>query len=112
MEKHHQESIDRFLRVYKKDRTILAMLLGGSIAHGFSVPESDIDISLIVDAQEFQKRKKENKLAFSLRDICTYENGYIDIMSIVKIIDSSVFDGISLLLKDLAIKICDYPSTY
>ena len=78
MEKHHQEAIDKFLEQYTKDDTILAILLGGSIAHGFSVYDSDIDVILIVDSKEYLKRKEQNKLAFSLWDICTYENGYID----------------------------------
>ena len=28
MEKHHQESIEKFLGIYKKDSSILAILLG------------------------------------------------------------------------------------
>ena len=78
MEKHHQEAIDKFLNQYTKDETILAVLLAGSIAHGFSAYDSDIDVCLIVDSDEYLKRKEQNKLAFSLWDIFTYENGYID----------------------------------
>lgn len=78
MEKHHQESIDKFVEIYKQNGSILAILLGGSIAHGFAQPDSDIDVCLLVDSQEFQKRKAANKLAFSLWDICTYDQGYID----------------------------------
>jgi predicted nucleotidyltransferase len=78
MKKHHKDSIEIFLSKYTKDGTILALLLAGSIAHGFAKPESDIDIIIIVDKKEYQKRKKEKKLAFSLWDICTYDGGYID----------------------------------
>ncbi|MCB9078524.1 MAG: hypothetical protein H6631_13070 [Anaerolineaceae bacterium] len=78
MEQHHQESIDKFLARYTKDPTILAILLGGSIAHGFASADADIDVCLIVDAAEFQRRKAANTLAFSLWDICTYDHGYID----------------------------------
>lgn len=78
MEKHHEEAIEKFLDSYTKDETILAILLGGSIAHGFSVSDSDIDAIIIVNSEEYLKRKEQNKLAFSLWDICTYENGYID----------------------------------
>ena len=78
MEKHHQESIEKFLDIYKNDLSILAILLGGSLAHGYAKSDADIDVLLIVDSEEFQKRKASNKLAFSLWDICTYENGYID----------------------------------
>lgn len=78
MEKHHLDSIEKYLEICKQDRTILAAVLGGSIAHGFEQPDSDIDILLIVEPDEYLKRKKENKTAFSIRDICNYENGYID----------------------------------
>ena len=78
MENRHQEAIDKFLELYTKDETILAILLSGSIAHGFSDYDSDIDIVLIVSTDEYLKRKEQHKLAFSLWDICTYENGYID----------------------------------
>lgn len=78
MEKHQQDAIDKFLALYTKDETLLAVLLGGSIAHGFSVYDSDIDVILLVSPDEFIKRKKQDKLAFSIWDICEYENGYID----------------------------------
>jgi predicted nucleotidyltransferase len=78
VENHHKESIERFLDRYKHDSTILAILLGGSIAHGFAKPDSDVDVTIIVEEAEYQKRKSENKLAFSLWDICTYTGGYID----------------------------------
>jgi predicted nucleotidyltransferase len=78
MEDHHKESIEKFLNIYKKDATILGILLGGSIAHGFAKADSDIDVTLIVEEAEYQRRKRENKLAFSLWDICTYPGGYID----------------------------------
>lgn len=78
MEKHHQESIYKFLDIYKNDSYVLAILLGGSLAHGFAQIDSDIDVCIIVETEEYLKRKESNKLAFSLRDICTYQNGYID----------------------------------
>jgi len=78
MEKHHQEAIDKFVALYKDAPAIQAILLGGSLAHGFAAPDADIDVCLLVDSEEFQKRKAANKLAFSLWDICTYEHGYVD----------------------------------
>ncbi len=66
MEKHHQEAIEKFLDRYKADTTILAVLLGGSLAHGFAEANSDIDVAIIVDEIEYAKRKRQNKLAFSL----------------------------------------------
>jgi len=78
MQRHHEESIEKFIARYQDDPAILAILLGGSLAHGFAKPESDVDIMLIVEESDYQRRKDENKLAFSLWDICTYPGGYID----------------------------------
>jgi predicted nucleotidyltransferase len=78
MEQHHMEAVEKFLDIYKKDKTILAILLGGSIAHGFETYGSDIDLLLIVNTDEYKKREQDNKLTFSIWDICNYENGYID----------------------------------
>lgn len=91
MEKHHQEAIDKFVAIYKNDPTILAILLGGSLAHGFASPDADIDVCLLVDSEAFQKRKAANKLAFSLFDICTYEHGYVD----CKVVDLALLSRIA-----------------
>lgn len=91
MEKHHQESIDKFVAIYKEDPSILAILLGGSLAHGFASSDADIDVCLLVDSDEFQKRKAAHKLAFSLWDICTYEHGYVD----CKVVDLALLTGIA-----------------
>ncbi len=53
MEKNHKDSIDNFLKIYKEDASIRAILLVGSIAHGFEMPESNIYILLIVDSDEY-----------------------------------------------------------
>lgn len=75
---HHRTSIERFLQRYRDDDKILAILLGGSIAHGFAKPDADIDVLLVVDEAEYERRKADNRLAFSAWDVCTYEGGYVD----------------------------------
>ena len=78
VEVHHQEAIEQFVRLQQSDETILAILLGGSLAHGFAAPDADIDLLIIVEAAEYQKRKAAHKLAFSRWDLCNYPGGYID----------------------------------
>ncbi|HHT48754.1 MAG TPA: hypothetical protein GXZ98_05640 [Firmicutes bacterium] len=78
MEKHHQAAIDQFIARYKEDPALIAILLGGSLAHGFAGPNADIDLLLVVEEAEYQKRQSEQQLAFSLRDLCAYPGGYID----------------------------------
>lgn len=78
MEQHHKEAIDKFMKQYQNDSHVEAILLAGSLAHGYAKPTSDIDIILIVDNEEYEQRKRDNNLAFCLLDICTYQGGYID----------------------------------
>src|SRR5262245_44601713 len=80
MERHHQDTIERFIARYAADESVLAVLLGGSIAHGFARADSEIDVLIVVTDAGFRRRKERNKLAFSIRDpqIVTYEGGYVD----------------------------------
>ena len=80
MQQHHRDTIDRFIARYGADENVLAILLGGSIAHGFARVDSDIDVLIILTDAEFARRKQLNKLAFSIRDpqIVTYAGGYVD----------------------------------
>lgn len=78
MEQHHQESINNLIKELEKDPSILALILGGSIAHRFAKSDSDIDVSIVIETSDFQRRKKENNLVYNNKDLCSYENGYID----------------------------------
>lgn len=61
-----------------RDPDVLALLLSGSIAHGFESAASDVDIMIFVSEQEFQKRLQTGQVHFFNTDLCTYEGGYID----------------------------------
>ncbi|MCX7821106.1 MAG: nucleotidyltransferase domain-containing protein [Brevinematales bacterium] len=78
MYKHHEDSLNNFIKKYSENKEVLAILLCGSLAHGYGREDSDIDLILIVTDDEYEKRKKENKLTFVEFDICTYKGGYID----------------------------------
>lgn len=78
MEPHHAKSIQNLVEEFKKDPKVLALILGGSLAHGFARPDSDIDVSIVVETGEHERRKRENKLHYNNRPLCTYEKGYID----------------------------------
>ncbi|HEX2994420.1 MAG TPA: hypothetical protein VHP14_06340, partial [Anaerolineales bacterium] len=57
---------------------VLALLLSGSIAHGFESGNSDVDIMIFVSAENHKKRFQTGQLTFFTRDLCTYEDGYVD----------------------------------
>ncbi len=78
MEAHHSKAIDDFLAGYATKDEFIAILLVGSLAHGFAKVNSDIDIILVATEDEYQRRQGQKQLAFSLWDICAYPGGYID----------------------------------
>jgi hypothetical protein len=78
MQQHHADSIQNLIVAFEKDATVLALILGGSIAHGFEKSDSDIDVSIVVDTAEYQARKSEGRLHYNNRTLCTYEKGYVD----------------------------------
>lgn len=75
---HHAETIDNLVRELEADPGVRALILGGSIAHGFATPESDVDVSVVVDSAEYRRRLDENRLTYYNESLCTYEGGYID----------------------------------
>ncbi|HEY8344943.1 MAG TPA: nucleotidyltransferase domain-containing protein [Bacillota bacterium] len=98
MEEHHRRALEKFVNLYKNDPLILAVLLGGSVAHGFATATSDLDVMLIVAEAEYQRRKDQNKLAFSLWDICDYPGGYVD----CKVISPGFLDAVRMRGSDPA----------
>lgn len=77
MEPHHDHSIRNLVGAFENDTTVLALILGGSLAHGFAKPDSDIDVTMVVDPAEYRRRQQENRMHYNNRSLCTYD-GYID----------------------------------
>ena len=78
MHPHHLDSIARVRDYFAVKPQTQALLLGGSIAHGYESVTSDIDIMILVAAEEHQERTKNETLHFFSRELCSYREGYID----------------------------------
>ncbi len=78
MHPHHIDSIQRVTDHFQRDPEVLALLLGGSIAHGFETPTSDIDILIFVSDEDYKKRFAENRIHFFNTELPTYPGGYVD----------------------------------
>lgn len=76
--KHHEETIAKIKSEFSKDSKVLAVLLGGSIAHGYATETSDVDILIVVTEEEYQERKAENKLLYFNKDFCDRPDCYVD----------------------------------
>ena len=78
MHPHHSQSIQNVREYFQRDPEVLALLLSGSIAHGFESPASDVDMMIFVSEEDYQKRFQTGQLHFFNTDLCTYEGGYVD----------------------------------
>lgn len=78
MHPHHAASIQRVTEYFQRDPEVLALLLGGSIAHGFETGSSDIDIMIFISDEDYKKRFAENRIHFFNMELTTYEGGYVD----------------------------------
>jgi predicted nucleotidyltransferase len=75
---HHTQSIQNVTEYFQRDPEVLALLLDGSIAHGFETPTSDIDLMIFVSDEDHKKRFAENRIHFFNTELTTYEGGYVD----------------------------------
>jgi len=64
MDPHHSQSIQNVTEYFQKDPEVLALLLSGSIAHGFQSASSDVDIMIFVSEEDHQKRFQTEQLHF------------------------------------------------
>jgi predicted nucleotidyltransferase len=78
MHVHHTESIQRVTDYFERDPEVLALLLGGSIAHGFETATSDVDLMIFVSEEAYKKRFLENRIHFFNTELTTYAGGYVD----------------------------------
>jgi hypothetical protein len=78
MYEHHTASIARTTDYFANDAEVLALILGGSIAHGYARPASDIDVLILVADSDYERRRQRDQVMFFNRDLCTYPDGYVD----------------------------------
>lgn len=75
---HHSQTIQNVKEYFERDPNVLALLLSGSIAHGFESPTSDVDIMIFLSEQDYQKHLQTGQLTFFNLELPTYAGGYID----------------------------------
>lgn len=75
---HQQASLDKIEQHFAADEEVLALLLTGSIAHGFANDKSDVDLAIIVSDENHQRRIEQSQTTFFSMDLVTYEGGYAD----------------------------------
>ena len=75
---HHAQTIQNVTDYFQRDPAVLALLLSGSIAHGFESAASDVDIMIFLAEEEYQKRLQTGQITFFNTELSTYAGGYVD----------------------------------
>lgn len=75
---HHQKAIDYIINKLKDDPDVLALLISGSVAHGFNDINSDVDLNIVISEKSYNERNAERKLLYWEDASGFYENGYFD----------------------------------
>lgn len=75
---HHRQSVLNLRDELIQDESILALVFGGSICHGYERPDSDIDCMLLVDDGEYAERRKNNRIQYYSTTLTPYKGGYVD----------------------------------
>src|SRR5690606_25876826 len=74
----HVKTIERAVAHFRADPEVRALLLVGSIAHGFAQASSDVDLAIVVSDAEHARRAAAGELVFTSFELATYPGGYVD----------------------------------
>ena len=75
---HHQKAIDYITDKFQSDNQVEALLISGSIAHGFNDEYSDVDINIIVSDESYAQKFRENAVTYWESADTFYKGGYFD----------------------------------
>lgn len=75
---HHIETIEKAIEKLKSNEKILAVILGGSVAHGFASKNSDIDLMLVMSESNYQQALKNGALHYTDDESADYPDGYVE----------------------------------
>jgi len=76
---HQEQTLARYVTKLAADETSIAVVLGGSLAHGTERPDSDVDVYLVVTDEAFTRAQEREQLSYVDAEVATYEGGYVDI---------------------------------
>ena len=61
---HQKKAIEYITDKFKADPEVYALIISGSIAHGFNHKYSDIDINIIVSNSSYEQKKNNNTITY------------------------------------------------
>ncbi|MCL2107554.1 MAG: DUF4037 domain-containing protein [Oscillospiraceae bacterium] len=70
--------IDHIKKTMKKDPDVLALLLSGSIAHGWHTKASDVDVNIVLSEEAYRKKMTDGKPTHFALGFPYFPTGYVD----------------------------------
>jgi hypothetical protein len=74
----HERLIAGACERFSPDPELLALVVGGSVAHGLASPESDLDVMLVYSDAAAGARHEQGQLTIFDDTLADYEGGYLD----------------------------------
>jgi predicted nucleotidyltransferase len=78
MRENHRSAVERLVTQLEGDPRFLAVILGGSVARGTELPDSDIDLILVASEEEYARRLAERDFGYLNTEVCDYPGGYAE----------------------------------
>jgi hypothetical protein len=75
---HHREVIECLTAQFGEDTRFPALIVAGSIAHGWERDDWDVDIMLRATDEVYNWCRPERAFHYFTRDFCNYPGGYVD----------------------------------
>jgi nucleotidyltransferase-like protein len=92
--RHHEDTLDAYLRRVKADPEAIAVIVTGSVARGTERPDSDVDVYLVVPDEVFESAMAADRVIFAERAGATYPGGYVDVkLATVAFLDAAAERG-------------------
>ncbi|AEO54533.1 hypothetical protein MYCTH_2297195 [Thermothelomyces thermophilus ATCC 42464] len=78
MHPHHASTIQNIIARLFPIPSVLALILSGSIAHGFATAESDVDVLVVLTEEAYAERQQTGEINFVDAEVATYPGGFVD----------------------------------
>lgn len=92
--RHHEDTIDAYVRRVRADPNAIAVVVVGSVARGTERPDSDVDVYLVVSDDVFDSAVAADRVVSVERSDATYPGGYVDVkLATVAFLDAAAERG-------------------
>lgn len=75
---YHEKALENVHRHFEPLPEVEAVFLAGSIAHGYAIASSDVDILIVCTDDDYRVRKERGELLFYNEELAGHEGCYID----------------------------------